>query len=81
MSELGHQVVHEYIDAGYSGARLDRPGLQALREAAEARLFKQVWCLTPDRLARSHVDQIFITDELAKHGVQVQYLANLEVVP
>jgi site-specific DNA recombinase len=81
MAELGHQVVHEYTDSGYSGARLDRPGLQALREAAEAGLFKQVWCLTPDRLARSYVDQILITDELAKHGVQVQYLPTLEVVP
>jgi len=36
MSELGHQVVHEYTDDGYSGARLDRPGLDALRDAAEA---------------------------------------------
>src|SRR5207245_20254 len=25
MAELGQQVVHEYIDDGYSGARLDRP--------------------------------------------------------
>ena len=35
MAELGQQVVHEYIDDGYSGARLDRPGLDALRDAAE----------------------------------------------
>ena len=27
MSELGDQVVHEYTDDGYSGGRLDRPGL------------------------------------------------------
>jgi site-specific DNA recombinase len=74
MSELGQQVVHEYTDDGYSGARLDRPGLDALRDAAEAGLFKQVWCLTPDRLARSYAYQILITDELARHGVQVQYL-------
>jgi site-specific DNA recombinase len=74
MTELGHQVVHEYIDDGYSGARLDRPGLDALRDAAEAGLFKQVWCLTPDRLARSYAYQILITDELLRHGVQVQYL-------
>jgi len=74
MSELGHQVVHEYTDDGYSGARLDRPGLDALRDAAEAGLFKQVWCLTPDRLARSYAYQILVTDELARHGVQMQYL-------
>jgi site-specific DNA recombinase len=74
MAELGQQVVHEYIDDGYSGARLDRPGLDALRDAAEAGLFKQVWCLTPDRLARSYAYQILITDELLRHGVQIQYL-------
>ena len=74
MSELGHQVVHEYTDDGYSGARLDRPGLDALRDAAEAGLFQEVWCLTPDRLARSYAYQILITDELARHGVQMQYL-------
>src|SRR5579859_4582724 len=69
MSELGHEAVYEYTDAGYSGARLDRPGLDALRDAAEAGLFKEVWCLTPDRLARSYAYQILITDELARHGV------------
>jgi site-specific DNA recombinase len=74
MADLGHTAVHEYIDDGYSGARLDRPGLDALRDAAEAGLFQQVWCLTPDRLARSYAYQILITDELLRHGVQVQYL-------
>jgi len=74
MSELGHQDVHEYTDDGYSGARLDRPGLDALRDAAETGLIQHVWCLTPDRLARSYAYQILITDELARHGVQVQYL-------
>ena len=74
MAELGYHVVQEYIDDGYSGARLDRPGLDALRDAAEAGLFKQVWCLTPDRLARSYAYQILVTDELLRHGVQVRYL-------
>ena len=74
LAELGHEIVHEYKDDGYSGSRLDRPGLDALRDAAELGLFEQVWCLTPDRLARSYVYQILITDELARHGVQVCYL-------
>ena len=74
MTELEHDIVQEYTDDGYSGARLDRPGLDALRDAAEAGMFEQVWCLTPDRLARSYAYQIFVTDELARHGVQVRYL-------
>ena len=32
----GHELVAEYTDDGLSGARLDRPGLDALRDAAEA---------------------------------------------
>jgi site-specific DNA recombinase len=74
LAEFGHDIVQEYTDDGYSGARLDRPGLDALRDAAEAGRFEQVWCLTPDRLARSYAYQILVTDELARHGVPVRYL-------
>ena len=34
----GEEVVAEFCDDGHSGARLDRPGLDALRDAAEAGL-------------------------------------------
>ncbi len=74
LGTLGHEIVAEYKDDGYSGARLDRPGLDALRDAAEAGRFEQVWCLTPDRLARNYAYQIVVTDELARHGVEVVYL-------
>jgi site-specific DNA recombinase len=70
----GVELVGEYIDDGVSGARLDRPGLDALRDAAEAGLFDQVWCLTPDRLSRSYAYQVLISDELARHGVSIFYL-------
>jgi site-specific DNA recombinase len=78
LAELGHHVVHEYTDDGYSGARLDRPGLDALRDAAEAGLLTQVWCVTADRLARSCADLRLITNELGRHGVEVRYLVLLE---
>ena len=74
LSQLGHEIFEEYKDDGYSGGRLDRPGLDALRDAAELGLFEQVWCLTPDRLARNYAYQIVVTDELARHGVEVHYL-------
>ena len=35
----GHEVIEEFIDDGYSGARLDRPALDRLRDAAEAGVF------------------------------------------
>lgn len=70
----GDELVGEYIDDGISGARLDRPGLDALRDAAEAGLYEVLWCLTPDRLSRSYAYQVLITDELARHGVAISYL-------
>jgi site-specific DNA recombinase len=72
-------VAGEYIDDGYSGARLDRPGLDALRDAAAAGLIDQVWCLTPDRLSRSYAYQVLISDELARYGVSIRYLDAPEV--
>ncbi len=69
----GEELVEEFIDDGYSGARLDRPGLDQLRDAAEAGLIDAVWCLSPDRLARSCAYQIPILDELARYRVPVRF--------
>jgi len=69
----GHQVAAEYIDDGHSGARLDRPGLDALRDGAEAGLFEAVWCLSPDRLARAYAYQVLVLDELTRLGVKVHF--------
>ena len=67
----GDELVAEFIDDGYSGARLDRPGLDALRDAAEAGRIEAAWCLSPDRLARSFAYQMLILDELSRLGVPV----------
>ena len=53
-----------FRDEGHSGARLDRPGLDALRDQAEAGVFEAVWCLSPDRLARAYAYQVLVLDEL-----------------
>ncbi len=71
IAKEGDELVGEFCDDGYSGARLDRPGLDALRDQAEAGGFEAVWCLSPDRLARAYVYQVVILDELARLGVRV----------
>ena len=63
----------EYTDEGLSGARLDRPGLDALRDAAEAGYFEGVWCLSADRLARMYAYQVIVLDELSRYGVTVRF--------
>jgi len=69
----GDEIVVTFCDEGHSGARLDRPGLDALRDGAEAGLFDVVWCLSPDRLARAYAYQVVVLDELARHGVTVRF--------
>jgi site-specific DNA recombinase len=69
----GHELVAEFCDDGYSGARLNRPGLDALRDQAEAGAFDAVWCLSPDRLARVYAYQVLVLDELEQFGVPVHF--------
>ncbi|MGH9082758.1 MAG: recombinase family protein, partial [Acidimicrobiales bacterium] len=69
----GHELVAEFCDDGCSGARLDRPGLDALRDQAEAGAFETVWCLSPDRLARAYAYQVLVLDELARLGTRVAF--------
>jgi len=73
IAEGSHELIAEYCDDGYSGARLDRPGLDALRDAAQAGQFDTVWCLSADRLARMYAYQVIVLDELACHGVTVRF--------
>ena len=73
IAAAGDELVGEYIDDGQSGARLDRPGLDALRDAAEAGLIERVWCLSPDRLARAYAYQVLVLDELDRFGIGVVF--------
>jgi site-specific DNA recombinase len=73
ITTAGDELVGEYVDDGQSGARLDRPGLDALRDAAEAGLVERVWVLSPDRLARAYAYQVLVLDELDRFGVTVAF--------
>jgi site-specific DNA recombinase len=63
-----------YIDDGISGARLDRPGLDALRDAAADGLIDVVLVHAPDRLARNYVHQVVLVEELTNRGVHVHFV-------
>ncbi len=72
--EQGHEVVVEYLDDGYSGATLDRPGLDRLRDALGSGEFDLVLFHSPDRLARKVVYQHLILEEMEKAGIKVEFL-------
>jgi site-specific DNA recombinase len=65
---------HIYRDDGYSGAHLNRPGLDRLRDHAAFGEFELVLLTAPDRLARKYVHQVLIMEELHAVGCQVEFL-------
>ena len=64
---------HVFRDDGYSGAKLSRPGLDALRDHAARAAFDLVLVTAPDRLARNFVHQMVVLEELQRRGVQVVF--------
>lgn len=67
---------HEYIDDGISGARLDRPALDRLRDCARRCEFDAVVILSPDRLAREYAHQWLLVEEFEKLNIQLIFLQN-----
>src|SRR5687767_10627409 len=61
-------------DDGHSGASLRRPGLDRLRDAAASARLDRILITEPDRLARNHVHQVLLVEELQKHGAEVVFL-------
>lgn len=65
---------HLYLDEGYSGAKLNRPGLDRLRERATKAEFEMILITAPDRLSRNYVHQMLLIEEFQNLGCQVQFL-------
>ena len=65
-----------FVDDGYSGTMLVRPGLERLRDQAAAGAIDRLYMLDPDRLSRKYAYQVLIIEELARCGVEVVFLRN-----
>src|SRR5215475_4308397 len=65
---------HIYRDDGYSGATLNRPGLDRLRDRAAMAAFDCILITAPDRLARNYVHQMLLVDELTQRGCRVEFV-------
>src|SRR6266853_3104017 len=64
----------EFLDDGFSGATLVRPGLERLRDLAAEGVIDRVYVHSPDRLARKYAYQALLLDEFQAAGVQVVFL-------
>lgn len=65
---------HLYRDDGYRGAKLSRPGLDALRDHAPLGGFERVLVTAPDRLARNSVHPMVLMEALPQPGWTVDFL-------
>jgi DNA invertase Pin-like site-specific DNA recombinase len=74
----GFQVVGEYIDHGYCGARARRPELDRMMDDARRHKFDVLLVWACDRLARSTKHLLQTIDEL--NGMGVQFLSQREAI-
>ena len=74
----GHdlEVPGEWVfeDDGYTGATLERPGLERVRDLAAEGQIQVVLAYSPDRLSRKYAYQILLMEELARNGVETMFV-------
>lgn len=72
----GHALaeMHVFRDEGYSGSRLDRPGLDGLRDAVRDAAIDVVAVFSPDRLARKYAYQVLLLEEFRRAGCEIVFL-------
>ena len=63
-----------FLDNGYSGASLKRPGLDRLRDAVARAEIDLILLTEPSRLARNFVHQTLLLQEFQSIGCQVVFL-------
>src|ERR1700680_4426502 len=70
------EVPKEWVfeDDGYSGATLERPGLEGVRDLAAEGQIQAVLAYAPDRLSRKYAYQILLIEELARNGVETVFV-------
>jgi len=70
------EVPKEWVfeDDGYSGASLERPGLERVRDLAAEGQIQVVLVYSPDRLSRKYAYQILLIEELARNGAETLFV-------
>ena len=77
-SQRGFQIVQEYVDHGFCGARARRPALDKMMEDARRHHFDVLLVWSCDRLARSTKHLLQTLDEL--NGMGISFLSQREAI-
>ena len=70
------EVPEEWVfeDDGFSGATLERPGLERVRDLVAEGQLQVVLAYAPDRLSRKYAYQVLLIEEFARHGVETVFV-------
>jgi site-specific DNA recombinase len=70
------EVPQEWVfeDEGFSGATLQRPGLERVRDLAAEGQIQVVLAYSPDRLSRKYAYQILLLEEFTRQGVETLFV-------
>ena len=63
-----------FADDGFSGATLDRPALEALRDAVAGSEVETVVVWSADRLSRNFAHQMLLQEEFARQGARIVFV-------
>lgn len=72
--KMGLYDIEEYIDDGYSGEYLERPGLARLRSDLCLGKINYIAIYDPDRLSRNLTNQLILADEIEKAGTRLTFV-------
>jgi site-specific DNA recombinase len=73
----GYEVLEEATDPGQSGASLERPGLDKVRDLVAAGGVSAVLATERDRFSREPAHMWLLREELAEHGTRLRALNSL----
>ena len=71
IAKNGDELIKEYIDDGYSGAYLDRPAMEEMRQALKTDTFEVIYFHAADRIARKSLHQDIIISDILRHKKRV----------
>jgi site-specific DNA recombinase len=74
IKKAGTSDVLQYVDEGWTGEIIERPGLIRLREDIKKGIVDELICYDPDRLSRKLMNQLILDDEFKRQGVKILFV-------